>query len=305
MSDSHNHHDHAKHVSKDVGRALYFSLFFTLAIFVLELVGGYLTKSLALLSDAWHVASDVLALGLGCFAKFHGEKPRDLKKTFGYKRVEVLSGLINGTTLIVVSIFIIVEAAERFFHPPQIKLFEAAIISVIGLFANLLIAFILNPHKGESMNIKGVFLHVLGDALASVWVILGLIIVYFTGIKWVDPLVAVIICVYLLYEAMKLSRDSIHILFEGAPIDFDIISMIDAIKKLPNVSDVHDVHVWTISGSDIYVSLHVKLLQPEERNRNLLDKIELLLYNEFNVKHVNIQLEEECSQKNGVICCDR
>ncbi|GAB4433462.1 MAG: CDF family zinc efflux transporter CzrB [bacterium] len=305
--DSSNHkHEHAHHHHEisGAGRALYFSLFFTILIFVLELIGGYFTRSLALLSDAWHVASDALALGLGCFAKLHSEKPRDLKKTFGYKRVEVLSGLVNGTTLIVVSIFIIFEAIGRFIKPQDIKLLEASVISTVGLVANLIIAFILNPHKEESINIKGAFLHVLGDALASVGVIIGLLVIYYTGIRWVDPLVAVVICFYLLYEAFKLAKESIHILFEGSPLDFDIASMIGDVKQLPNVADVHDVHVWTISGSDIYVSMHVVVERGEEKNRPLLDKIESILHKEYNVNHLNVQIEEECSQGNGIVCCE-
>lgn len=303
MDSCSSNHSH-NHAHSNAGKALYLSLLFTLLIFLLELFGGYFTKSLALLSDAWHVASDALALGLGCFAKIHSEKPRDIKKTFGYKRVEVLSGLINGTTLIVVTVFIVFEAFQRFIHPAEIKVFEAGFISVIGLIANLVIAYVLNPHKGESLNIRGAFLHVLGDALASVAVILGLIIVYFTGIRWVDPLMAILICLYLFYEAIKLSRESIHILFEGAPLDFDIKSMIEDVKTVPNVDDVHDVHVWTISGSDIYVSFHVKVAQTEERTRNLLDKIETILHQHYNVDHVSIQIEEECNPKNGQICCE-
>ena len=301
---AHSHeHSHHQHVSK-AGKALYFSLLFTVFIFVLELFGGYFTKSLALLSDAWHVASDALALGLGCFAKLHAEKPRDVKKTFGYKRVEVLSGLVNGTTLIVVTVFIVFEAVQRFINPAEIKLFEAGVISVIGLVANLIIAYVLNPHKGESLNIKGAFLHVLGDALASVAVIIGLVVVYYSGIRWFDPLMAILICFYLFFEAFKLSKESIHILFEGAPLDFDIKNMIEEVENLPNIDDVHDVHVWTISGNDIYVSFHVKVRKTEERTRNLLDKIETILHEQYHVDHISIQIEEECSSKNGLVCCD-
>ncbi|MCX7991376.1 MAG: cation diffusion facilitator family transporter [Proteobacteria bacterium] len=295
----HNHHHHS-HL--DSRKALFFSLIFTSFIFLLELVGGYVAKSLSLLSDAWHVASDALAIGLSWFAKVQGERSADLKRTFGYKRFEVLSGLVNGVTLIVVVVFIVFEGFDRFFNPKDIKIFSAISISVIGLLANIIVAFILNPHKDDSINTRSAFLHVIADALSSVGVIIGLLIIYITGLRWVDPLIAILISLYLFYSAFKLVKESIHIFFEGAPLEFDILNMIDEIKKIENVKDVHDVHVWSVSGKDIYVSMHIVVEEPLKRTRDLLNIVEELLEQNFGVDHINIQIEEECSKTNITGC---
>ncbi len=294
---------HHSHINFDSKSALFFSLVFTIFIFVLELFGGYFSKSLSLLSDAWHVASDALAIGLSWIAKIQGERQADLKRTYGYKRMEVLSGLINGSSLTVVVVFIVFEAFDRFFNPKDIKIFSAITISAIGLLANLVVAFILKPHKEDSINIQGAFLHVIADAMSSFGVIIGLIIIYFTGFRWIDPFIAITISVYLFISSFKLIKESLHILFEGTPHEFDIIEMIDEIKKIDNVEDVHDVHVWSVSGKDIYVSMHIVIDKPLQRARDLLNVVEAMLQENYRVDHINIQIEEECSRQNNGICC--
>jgi len=299
----HDHHGHHRHINLDSKTALFFSLIFTISVFVLELFGGYISKSLSLLSDAWHVASDALAIGLSWIARVQSERQADLKRTYGYKRMEVMSGLVNGSSLIVVVIFIVFEAFDRFFNPKEIKIFSAMFISVLGLLANLIVAFLLKPHKEDSINIQGAFLHVIADALSSFGVIIGLLIIYFTGFGWVDPFIAICISGYLFISSFKLTKESLHILFEGAPLDFNIIEMIDEIKGIKNVKDVHDVHVWSISGKDIYVSMHIIVDKPLHRTRDLLNVVEKMLQENYKVDHLNIQIEEECSQLNSGICC--
>lgn len=203
------------HLHSSVGNKLILSLAITALIFLAELVGGFWTNSLALLSDAWHVLTDALALGMAWVALRQAAKPPTPGHTFGFHRMEVIAAFINGLSLFVISGWIMIEAAQRFFTPVEVRSKEMFIIATVGLMANLLIAIVLNGHIGENLNMKSAFLHVIGDAMAS----LGVIVAGVMMLKWylADPLISVAISLVILRGAYRLIRETVHILMEGTP----------------------------------------------------------------------------------------
>ncbi len=294
--------------TKQESRYLY-AILITTIILAAEIIGGIWTGSLALLSDSAHVFTDVLALLISYGAFRLAKRPVDDRHTYGYHRVEVFAAVINGFSLAVICGGIWWEAVERFISPQEILGLPMLAIAAIGLAANVLVAVVLKPghthshdpvhtHQNDDINLHSAYLHVIGDALSSVGVILAGLIIWLTGAAWIDPLVSILIGIMIAISSYRVLRRSIHILLEGTPEGISISDIAAAISRIEGVADVHDLHIWNIGSGHISLSTHVTLTPEGCGNQpGILDHIRHLLHEDFSLEHVTIQIEiESCGQ---------
>lgn len=256
MGHHHDHHNHDHHHSSNQ-KALFWAFLLIATFMVVEVVGGLWTNSLALLSDAGHMLGDAAALGLSFLAVRFGAKKATPNRTFGYRRFEILAAFINGLTLLVISIYILFEAYQRFFSPPKILSGGMLIVAVIGLVVNILAAWILMRGEKDNLNVKSALLHVFGDLLGSVGAISAALLILFFGWAWADPVASILVAVLILISGYRVTRDAIHILMEGSPEQIDVRAMQAEIAEVEGVKEVHDLHVWSISSSEHAVTCHV------------------------------------------------
>ena len=258
--------------------------------FLVELVGGWWTGSLALISDALHMGFDLTALGLGLFAARVGRRPPDPRRTFGYQRVEVLAALANGVTLILITGVILREAYARYFTPRDVKAAEMLVIAVVGLASNMAAGAILYRSSRENINLRGAFLHVVADALGSLGAIAAGIVIMTTGWKQADPVASALICAGIVVTAFWLVRDSVHILLEGTPGHLDLDDIRAALGSLPGVRSVHDLHLWSVTKGTESMSGHV-VVESAARTAATLRSGAKLLKERFGITHVTLQIE--------------
>lgn len=259
---------------------------------VVEFVGGFLTNSLALLSDAGHMLTHFLALGVSLMALVFTNRPPTDQKTFGFYRLEILAALFNGITLFLITGWIFYHAYYRFLNPQPIESLYMFFIALLGLIVNILTAVILSGSFNGSLNIQSAFLHIIGDTFSSVAIVIGAIIIYYKGWLLIDPILSVLICVIILFWAVQLINDSVNILLEAAPKEMNLKRLIVNVKKIEGVYDVHDVHVWTLTSGMYALSAHVTTPDVQlSETRDLLKKINRLLCQEFKIGHTAIQFE--------------
>ena len=262
---------------------------------IVEVIGGIVTNSLALLSDAGHMLSDAAALGLSFYALKLGEKKVSQEKTYGYKRFEIIAAALNGLTLVIISIYIFFEAFQRFFNPPEVQSTGMLMISVIGLLVNIIAAWILmKGDKEENLNVRSAFLHVLGDMLGSVGAIVAALLIMFLGWGIADPIASIIVAVLILISGYRVTKDSFHILMEGAPSQIDISQVKKALCKIPNVKEVHDLHIWTITSGYPVLSCHLTIFNDGVHDK-ILSQSQKILHDEFHIEHSTIQVEKEAN----------
>ena len=280
------------HTAEKNGKKLLFSMVLTGLIFFVELGGGLWTGSLALLSDSAHVFMDVFALGLSYLAIRVATLPANDRHTFGYHRMQVLAALANGVLLLIISVEILIEAFNRFKNPEPIVVGPMLVIAFIGLIVNVIVALVLREHDHKDLNTRAAFLHVLGDLLASVGVILAGIAIFYTGQLWIDPLVSIVISVLILVSSGRLLKETVHILAEGMPDGMTASSVAETMKAVDGVAEVHDLHIWTVSPGFVALSSHVILedrtLSESER---ILSEIKKNLSEKFEIEHTTIQFE--------------
>jgi cobalt-zinc-cadmium efflux system protein len=265
----------------------------TAVTLIAEVAGGFWTNSLALLSDAAHVFLDLFALILSLAAiKLAGLPPSD-RHSYGFHRSEVFASFINGLTVFLMGAGIMYEAVVRFSHPEEVKSLPMLLIAVIGLIMNLLAAGALHSHSHDDLNVKSAFLHVIGDAAASVGVIIGGVIMYYTGWFMLDSLISAAIGLLILTGAGRILRDSTHILMEGVPRGIDFNGVADAIRSVEGVKDLHHLNIWTVCSHILALSVHIDCQEAElEITRSsILHRIEHLLAERFNITHTTIQME--------------
>jgi len=279
-------------------KKLFISIALTALIFIAEFGGGLWTGSLALLSDSAHVFMDVFALLLSYLAIRAAKLPANDRHTYGYHRMQVLAALANGATLLFISFEILKEAINRFQHPEPIVAGPMLIIAVIGLIVNVIVALVLREHDHEDLNTRAAFLHVLGDALASVGVIGAGIAIYFTGLLWIDPLVSVLISVLILVSSGRLLKETVHILAEGIPDGMTASGVTETMKSIPGVAEIHDLHIWTVSPGFVALSAHVILEdQTLSQSENIMTELKKKLDTEYEIEHTTIQFEcSNCGQ---------
>ena len=275
------------------------SIGLTALIFVAELIGGFWTGSLALLSDSAHVLMDILALGLSYLALRLSARPAYDRHSYGYHRLEVLAALANGLTLIVIALGIWYEAYQRWQSLQPVKSLEMLVIAAIGLVANVVVAMILGGHPHEidetpahnDLNLRGALLHVIGDAISSVGVILAAVVIAVSGWEWVDPLVSVLIGGIIAASAYRLTRSSLHILIEGVPEGLSTWRIGENLAQVDGVMDVHDLHVWNICSEHVSLSAHI-VVDPEKNQPQLMADLKTRLHKDYGIEHTTIQFED-------------
>lgn len=304
MGHNHSHgHDHTHGANKKV---LLISFIIITVYMIVEAVGGFLTNSLALLSDAGHMLSDSISLAIALGAFILGEKAATHYKTYGYKRFEILAAVINGATLVIISFFIFYEAFKRFMNPPEVATTGMLIISVIGLLVNILVAWIMmrGGDTEDNLNMRGAFLHVIGDMLGSVGAITAALLMMFFGWGWADPLASVIVAILVLRSGFYVTKASVHVLMEGTPKDIDVNDVIQTIKSTDGIEDIHDLHIWTITSGLNALSCHAVVADELtiSESESMLRKIEHDLEHK-GIKHVTIQLEtKEHLHEDSILC---
>lgn len=288
---------HSHNAEKNT-KKLFFSIGLTSLIFIAEFGGGLWTGSLALLSDSAHVFMDVFALVLSYLAIRIATRPANDRHTYGYHRMQVLAALANGATLLLISFEILKEAIHRFQNPTTITAGPMLIIAVIGLVINVIVALVLREHDHEDLNTRSAFLHVLGDALASVGVIGAGIAIYFTGLTWIDPLVSILISVLILISSGRLLKETIHILAEGIPEGMTASGVAKTIQAVNGVAGIHDLHIWTVTPGYVALSAHVILEdQKLSDSENIMVELKKRLDDEYEIEHTTIQFEcNSCGQ---------
>lgn len=293
MGAGHNHgHAHGGSAGSRNKKRLAITLGLVTLYMVVEVVGGLLTNSLALLADAGHMLSDAGALALSLFAIWIAQKPATSKHTYGYYRTEILAALANGATLVAISIYIFIEAYQRFDEPPEVQGALMMGIAVGGLLINLIGLWILNAGKGESLNVRGAWLHVLSDALGSVGAIVAGGLIWVFGWNWADPAASVTIGLLVLYSSWALLKETVAVLMEGTPGHIDVDEVRNTIREIPGVCSVHDLHVWTITSGLVSLSAHV-CVEDGWLGQRILRAIRDPLHDRFGIDHVTIQLEHE------------
>jgi len=281
-------------LSRGAEKRLWIALTISCLIAILELAGGFLGQSLALISDSGHVLTDVLAVGVGILTIRLGRKPHTARRTFGYHRAEIFAALINGSVLIAAAFLIIYEAYLRLRQPLSIQGPLVLSIASVGLVGNLVSAGLLSSSRKTSINVKGVFLHTLGDVLSSMAVIISSLIVILTAYQGVDAIAAAIIGVLIMRSAYALVRDSTNILLEATPRQMQLETIAKTIRDVDGVKGVHDLHVWTITSGLYALSGHVTVATDSiSQGSTIVAKVEAKLRESFGIEHVTIQVEKE------------
>lgn len=308
MSD-HNHdrghgYDHSHGLKREGNStALAWAFGITLIIMVAELLGGWLTNSLALLSDSGHMLSDAASLGLSLIAIRFAVKAASPSKSYGYRRLEILAALANGVALFLIAIAITWEAWHRLYEPPTVASGPMMGIAVVGLLANLASAWVL-LHQGDvkdNLNLRSAYMHVLGDALGSVGAIVAGALMYLYGWYIADPIVSVLVAVLILRGAWGVVSQSLHILMEGAPSGADVVAIISALESIEGVCNVHDVHVWTVtSGYDVF-SGHIVVGKGTDISQ-LIQQASAMLDKDYGIRHSTIQVLEEDADCRNLSC---
>lgn len=278
------------HIEKKLG--LVFAI--SIGIFIFELVGGLLSNSLALISDSLHVLLDFTAIGISLIAFRVAKRPHSTKLSYGFHRAEIIAALINGISLVAIATFIFYEAYQRFLEPHPINTPLLFVFAGLGLAANLVMAFLLKKESRSNLNIKGSYVHVLGDLLSSITVIVGAIIIQFTNYFVIDVIVSVGIGALIIRSGVILCRECFHIFMEGTPHEIKISDISEDLQKFEEITEVHDLHVWTLTSNVFAMSVHVKVRQKfMAYNNALLNKINQLMRDKFGINHCTIQIENE------------
>jgi len=283
---------------------LIFTIILNLIITTAQIVGGIISGSLALISDAIHNLSDSVSVILAWFAQVLSRKPSTLKSTFGYKRAEILAAFINSIALIAISGYLIFEAIERLLHPQPVDAKWMFWLGLLGLIANGISVLILEREKNKNINIKAAYLHLVGDALTSLAVIAGAVLIWFFNIIWVDAVVTIIIGFYLLIHTWKLLKESVTILMQMTPSEIDIAKIESRLIQIEGLQNVHHIHVWNLTDKLMHFECHLNLehdLQVSETGQ-IFEKVKTILHDEFDIEHVTIQFEFGGEEKLGCDC---
>ena len=285
---AHDHaHSHAE--GRDHVRRLRLALAITAAFLLAEVVGGLLSNSLALLADAGHMLTDVAALALSLFVAWFSRQPHDQRRTYGYLRWEILAAFINGATLLLLSVWIAFEAILRLRHPEVIASGVMLAIAIGGIIANVAAALVLHPASDASLNLRGAYLHVVGDLLGSAATVIAALLVRFTGWLVADPIVSILMTLLIVRGAWRLVRESVDVLLESTPSHISLGTIRKQLEVIPGIESVHDLHVWMVTSKVVAMSVHAIVREPE-RHQHVLEHVHdaMLL---FGIQHVTVQLE--------------
>jgi cobalt-zinc-cadmium efflux system protein len=295
---SHAHaHDHSapghSHVPAVIKheKPLWIAFGLTFIVLLVEIAGGLLSNSLALLSDAAHMMTDVAALGVSLFAVRMSRRPADARRSYGYARMEAIGALINSSLLFLVAGYILWEAIGRFRDPQEVASGSMLVVAVVGLLANLISMKLLAAGAGESLNMKGAYLEVWSDMLGSLGVIVGAAVIHFTGWALLDPIVAVLLGLWVLPRTWVLLKQAAHVLMQGVPTGLNIDTVRDAMQAVPGVATVHDLHVWALGSKEPILTAHVLLQDGNADADTVRANVADVLHDAFNIEHATLQME--------------
>jgi cobalt-zinc-cadmium efflux system protein len=283
-----HHHHHAVNEKN-----LLAATFLNLVITIVEIAGGILSGSLALLSDALHNLSDTFATFIAYLATIIGRREANQKKTFGYKRMEILAALTNAVILIVISVFLMKEAWHRWQNPAPINSMIMLVVGMIGLLANLYAVLILRKDASKSINVKAAYIHLIGDSLSSVVVIIGAVMIQIFQIAWIDPIITFIISIYIIRSGFVILKDSVNILMQSAPDHLDLSQIKLRVEQEPEVLNIHHIHAWMLTDQEVHLEAHVELQSDLKLSqiKRIQEKIEKSLHREFKIVHITLQFE--------------
>lgn len=286
-----HHHNHIGDTHNKNQRKVLIAAIITASYMLVEIIGGLWVNSIALVADGVHMLTDAIALAIAWWGFHLGQKPAHERMTFGFQRFQVLAAFVNGFTLLLIVAGIVAMAVHRLFEPQEVMGKEMFIIALIGLLNNLVVFWILHSGDQNNMNMRGATLHFLGDTLASIAVILGAIIIYYTGWMTVDPLLSLLVAAVIAFGAWRLVKESAHLLLEGVPVGYEIAAIEQGlVERFEYLTDVHHIHLWAIAEDQVMMTLHAKtdLLH---MNDEVLSEIKDYLLDEHKVHHVTLQLE--------------
>lgn len=284
----HSHHHHAVNEKNLLTATL-----LNLVITIVEIAGGVLSGSLALLSDALHNLSDTFATFIAYLATIAGKREANQKKTFGYKRLEILAALINAVILIVISFFLIKEAWHRWQNPGTINSMIMLVVGMIGLLANLYAVLILKKEASKSINVRAAYVHLIADSLSSVVVIIGGVLIRIFKIDWIDPVITFMISIYIIRSGFLILNESVNILMQSAPEHLDLNSIKKKVEQVPGVLNLHHLHAWMLTDREIHLEAHVELNTDMKLSHvnPIRQQIEALLKEDFGIGHITLQME--------------
>ena len=288
----HHTHQHGKHRAQS---AFVAALVVTLAYAFVELGGGIWSGSLALVSDSGHMFSDVLALGLAAAAAWLARRPPGRRHSYGWARAEVIGALLNGLLMVVIVVWLVVEAVQRLLHPHHVAAGGVIVIAFIGLLVNGVVAYIVG-HTEESLNTRAALIHVLGDLVSSLAALIAGAVIYFTGWVLIDPILSLVIACVILVSTLNLLRETLHVLMEGVPGAVDIAQIGGALVTVSGVARVHDLHVWSIASDRAALSAHLEIARLEDWPR-ILAECRTLLHDRFGIEHVTLQPEADSAHR--------
>ena len=287
---------HAHTTSSNMRRVI-FALVLTGTFMFVEVVGGILSGSLALLADAGHMLTDTMALALAAVAFHVSKRPADAKRSFGYHRFQILAAFVNGLSLLVIVAWILFEAVVRFIDPPDVLGETMLVIAAIGLLVNLASFVVLHGGDRENLNIRGAALHVAGDLLGSVAAIVAAVVIIYTGWMAIDPILSVAVAMLILRSAWVLVRRSAHVLLEGSPEWFDSSAMQEnLVASFSEVCDVHHVHVWGLTPQELMLTMHVQVTEQTEDRTEVVRRIKKMLKRDYGIGHSTVEIEtDDCA----------
>lgn len=299
---NHNHRHHHTVNEKN----LLITTLLNLIITVAEFTGGMISNSLALVSDALHNLSDTFATFIAYLATIISKKQANTKKTFGYKRIEILAALLNATILIVICIYLFREAWIRWNNPEPIKSMIMLVVAMIGLLANVFAVIILRKDAGKNINVRAAYVHLIGDSLSSVVVIIGGVLIQIYKIYWIDPIITVLIGIYIIKEAFVILKESVNILMQSTPPSLSIKKIQKKVEGLPGINNIHHLHVWNLTDQEVHLEAHVELhddLRLSEVNK-IQVQIERLLIENFDIHHITLQFEFKAGHSSQLVVTD-
>ena len=283
------------------GKNLLITMALKFLLTIAEVLGGWFSGSLSLLSDALHNLNDVLSIVISWFAVKMAEKKHDKKNTFGYRRATIIAAVINATLLIIISLFLFREAYFKFIQPEKINALLVIVISSIGIVLNAVAVYLLHKSSGDDLNMRAVYLHFLSDALSSAGVMVGGIVIYYLDAYWIDPLLTVLIGIYILKESYEILKESMNILMQGTPETVDIDEIAEELEKMDAIKDIHHVHIWALDEHTVFFEAHVNLQKDilVSELSDVYEKLEQVLKGRFGVTHLTIQFEYNCCDDVG------
>jgi cobalt-zinc-cadmium efflux system protein len=300
---SHHHGHHEKHANGKIGKNLLLATLLNFIITLFEIAGGILSNSYALISDAIHNLGDTVSMALAYFTHRLSTRTATPKQTYGFKRVEIIAAFLNGISMLVIVLYIFKEAWERIQNPEPIHGLTMIIVATVGLVANLLAVSFLQHHRKENLNVRAAYLHLIGDTLSSVLVVIGGIFIYRFQIFWLDPVLTFVIGIYILKETFSIIRQAYLILIQATPPEIDLNKIKKTLENIPAVENIHHVHAWKLNDNDVHFECHIDLKEDFRisETETILNHVKAVLREDFNIEHTTIQFEYNCCVNKAMI----